>query len=93
MKVLSPRAFLGIRLAETGFHDGQDGTMLALEPTQAVTVSAPAGRLAVRPSTVSRMLDRLVARTLVERAADKRDPRRTVVRITPRRLEARAGIG
>lgn len=88
----SSRALLGIKLAEIGFYNGQDETMLALEPDRPVTVSALADKLSVRPSTVSKMLDRLVLKKLVERTADKRDLRRTVVRITPEGMEAQTQI-
>ena len=88
----SSRALLGIRLAEIGFYNGQDETILALQPDEPVTVSALADKLAVRPSTVSKMLDRLVVRKLVERTADRRDLRRTVIRITPEGVKAQSQI-
>ncbi|WP_246367649.1 MarR family winged helix-turn-helix transcriptional regulator [Aurantimonas endophytica] len=63
-------------------HAGQDELLLALVPEGTVSGSRLADTLAVRPSTVSKMLDRLVTAGLVERAEDPRDARRTVVRLT-----------
>ncbi|KQT65941.1 hypothetical protein ASG54_17130 [Aureimonas sp. Leaf460] len=53
------------------------------------TVSTVAAHLAIRPSTVSKMMDRLVNKGLVERVGDVRDGRRTLIRITPAGIEAR----
>ncbi|WP_353956206.1 MarR family winged helix-turn-helix transcriptional regulator [Aurantimonas endophytica] len=78
----SIRAMMGLRLADLGMHAGQDELLLALVPEGTVSGSRLADTLAVRPSTVSKMLDRLVTAGLVERAEDPRDARRTVVRLT-----------
>ncbi|KQT50201.1 hypothetical protein ASG43_21850 [Aureimonas sp. Leaf454] len=88
----STRALTGIKLAELGFHNGQDELLLALDEEAPVSVSHVADELAVRPSTISKMIDRLVAKGLVERAGDHRDARRTMVRITPRGLDARSRL-
>lgn len=79
----SSRALIGIKLAEVGFHNGQDELILALDEERPITVSNLANELAVRPSTVSKMLDRLFAKGLVERIGDGRDGRRTMIRVTP----------
>jgi DNA-binding MarR family transcriptional regulator len=47
-----------------------------------VSVSALAEQLSVRPSTVSKMLDRLIEKNLVARSANRTDARRTMVQLT-----------
>ena len=88
----STRALTGLKLAEMGFHNGQDELLLALDEEEPVSVSRLADELRVRPSTVSKMLDRLVGKGLMERMLDKRDARRTMVRITPAGLDARSEL-
>ncbi|KQT53308.1 hypothetical protein ASG43_19035 [Aureimonas sp. Leaf454] len=88
----STRALTSIKLAEMGFHNGQDELLLALDEEAPTSVSRIADELRVRPSTVSKMLDRLVAKGLVERQGDKRDARRTMVRITPAGLDAKSRL-
>ena len=78
----STRAFLTLVLAEIDLHPGQDQLLARLEPESPVSVSALADQLAVRPSTVSKMLDRLIEKHLVMRAASNRDARRTMVMLT-----------
>lgn len=84
----SMRALQGIKLASLGFHNGQDELLMAID-AKGETVSVVAEHLAIRPSTVSKMMDRLVAKGLVERVGDARDGRRTLIRITPAGIEAR----
>ena len=84
----SMRALQGIKLASLGFHNGQDELLMAID-AKGETVSVVAEHLAIRPSTVSKMMDRLVAKGLVERTGDVRDGRRTLIRITPAGIEAR----
>lgn len=86
----STRALTGLKLAEMDFHNGQDELLLALDEARPISVSRLADELHVRPSTVSKMLDRLVVKGLVERSADNRDARRTVVGITPAGLDAKS---
>ncbi|KQT47595.1 hypothetical protein ASG43_10995 [Aureimonas sp. Leaf454] len=84
----SMRALQGMKLAALGFHNGQDELLMAID-TKGETVSNVAEQLSIRPSTVSKMMDRLVAKGLVERIGDSRDGRRTLIRITPDGIEAR----
>jgi DNA-binding MarR family transcriptional regulator len=86
----STRALMGIKLAELDFHNGQDELLVALNEEAPIAVSKLADELHVRPSTVSKMLDRLVIKNLVERIGNPRDARRTMVRITPAGLDARS---
>lgn len=85
----STRAFLALLLAEAGLHPGQDQLLDRLEPNVALSVSALAEQLAVRPSTVSKMLDRLIEKDLVTRASSHRDARRTMVTLTEKGRQAR----
>ncbi|MCE7027481.1 MarR family winged helix-turn-helix transcriptional regulator [Jiella avicenniae] len=88
----STRAFLTILLAEIDLHPGQDQLLDRLEIENPVNVSTLAELLAVRPSTVSKMLDRLIERGLVSRSANARDARRTMVHLTPAGLEAQRQV-
>ena len=84
------RALMRIKLAELGFHNGQDELLLALDEEAPVSVSTLAETLSVRPATVSKMLDRLVQKGMVERIENKSDARRTMVRVMPAGLDARS---
>jgi DNA-binding MarR family transcriptional regulator len=88
----SVRALLGIKLAEIGLNNGQDEAMLALDEANPVSVAVLAEKLSVRPPTVSKMLDRLVAKNLVDRVNDSSDARKTMVKITPTGLETQERI-
>lgn len=78
----STRAFLALLLARIGLHPGQDQLLERLSPGQTISVSVLAGQLSVRPSTVSKMLDRLIERNLVQRVVSTGDARRTMVLLT-----------
>lgn len=80
----STRAFIALLLAEIGLHPGQDQLLDRLMPGTPISVSVLANELSVRPSTVSKMLDRLIDRGLVIRTANKSDQRRTMVELTPK---------
>lgn len=56
----STRAFLALLLSDIGLHLGQDQLIACLRHGEPMSVSTLADRIAVRPSTVSKMLDRLV---------------------------------
>ncbi|WP_245413661.1 MarR family winged helix-turn-helix transcriptional regulator [Mangrovicella endophytica] len=85
----STRAFLSLVLAEIDLHPGQDQLLDRLDQDTPVSVSDLADQLAVRPSTVSKMLDRLIEKQLVERQSHSHDARRTMVIITPAGQEVR----
>jgi DNA-binding MarR family transcriptional regulator len=86
------RVLFGMALAEAGFHNGQDQVLASLVPGEPVAVSALAEHLDVRPSTVSKMLDRLTDKGLVERRQVDRDRRVTLVFLTLAGEKARADI-
>jgi DNA-binding MarR family transcriptional regulator len=77
------RVLFGMALAEAGFHNGQDQVLAFLVPGEAVAVSALAAGLDVRPSTISKMLDRLTDKGLVLRQQADRDGRMTLACLTP----------
>ena len=88
----STRAFVALLLSEIGLHPGQDQLIDKLDANRLVSVSALAEQLAVRPSTVSKMLDRLVDKGLLERSANDADARRTMVGLTDKGIEAQTAI-
>jgi len=88
----STRAFNTLSLAEIGLHPGQDQLLDKLDADHPVTVSSLANDLGVRPSTVSKMLDRLVEKGLVERCASRADARQTMVRLLPTGQKAQAAV-
>jgi DNA-binding MarR family transcriptional regulator len=85
----STRQLVKIKLAEHGFHNGQDELLLALDERKSISVSELATALYVRPSTVSKMVDGLAKRDLVRRAASISDGRNTIVQITAGGIYAR----
>ena len=78
----STRALTALLLNEIGLHAGQDQLLAALNMKKSISVCDVSSVLNVRPSTVSKMVDRLVVRGYIERGADKGDARRTVLRLT-----------
>lgn len=88
----STRAFLSLFLAEIGLHPGQDQLLDRLEFGRPVSVSVLAEQLAVRPSTVSKMLDRLIEKGFVQRINSDGDARRTMVLLTEAGEKMRLGI-
>lgn len=88
----SSRAFLTLLLAEIGLHPGQDQLLQSLAPGDTISVSVLADQLAVRPSTVSKMLDRLIERDLVKRTASSQDARRTLVTLTTEGVKAKRAV-
>ncbi len=78
----STRAFLALLLADIGLHLGQDQLIACLRDGEPMSVSTLADRIAVRPSTVSKMLDRLVEKGAVRRLVSEEDARRTMVLLT-----------
>lgn len=77
------RALVGLKLAKLGLASGQDRMLIALAEHESLSVSALAAELNVRPSTVSKMMDRLTARGLTQRRPDIDDARRINVELTP----------
>lgn len=83
------RALMGLKLGEIGLANGQDELLLLLDKDTPQQVTTLAERLGVRPSTVSKTLERLVQRGLARREPSKVDTRMTLVTITPLGAEER----
>ncbi len=76
------RALLGVRLAEIGLNPGQDQMIVLLEREVRCKVGAVADALNVRPSTVSKMADRLRAMGLIDKETIELDARCTELSLT-----------
>jgi DNA-binding MarR family transcriptional regulator len=86
------RILLGISLAELGLVRGQDEMLMALQIGSPIAVSSLAVLIGVRPSTVSKMADRLIESGVVRRSADPLDSRKTLIVLTPAGLAVRSKI-
>ncbi len=88
----STRQMLQLKLAEIGLAVGQDQFLDLLTVEESIPVSVFAQKLNVRPSTTSKMTDRLAVHGWVVREGDGEDSRRTLLRLTPAGLEMQAKI-
>ena len=88
----STRTILQLRLSEIGFYNGQDDLLISLSNIESSTVTDLARKVCVRASTMSKMVDTLLERGLVERRPDPADARRVYVRLTPKGVVARDRI-
>ena len=86
------RALVSLKLAEIGIHPGQDQMLDILDEEEPVAVSVLASALCVRPSTASKMIDRLLADDLVSRSETDTDKRRSLIRLTSKGAKARDAI-
>jgi DNA-binding MarR family transcriptional regulator len=85
----SVRGLSGYMLAEVGLHPGQDAMILALASGTSLSVTELADALGVRPSTVSKMADRLLKCGYLLRKRDETDKRTTSISLTPEGLALR----
>jgi DNA-binding MarR family transcriptional regulator len=88
----SMRCLTGLALGEFGLFSGQDEMLLALHGSAPLSVSTLSKVLGVRPSTVSKMADRLQERELVTRTKDADDKRLSYITITETGLELRKNV-
>lgn len=88
----SCRQLMQIKLVEIDVMVGQDQFLDVLTAERGIPVSLLAQRLNVRPSTTSKMADRLVAQGWVLREVDDEDGRRTRLRLTPIGLEVQTEV-
>lgn len=88
----STRQLVSLRLAEIGVIVGQDQLIDYLDPVQPRSGQDAALALSVRPSTISKMLDRLQHRGWITRAQDHGDMRRTLVLLTETGAETRVRV-
>jgi len=71
----SHRGYASILLAELGLHVGQEMLLLHLWQEDGLTLSQLAERLAVKPPTVTKMLERMQKAGFVECRKDAQDQR------------------
>lgn len=74
------------QLAEIGLVSGQDRLLDTLHADELVSVTVLAQAMHIRPSTLSKMLDRMGERGLCRRERSTADQRLTMVRLTPEGL-------
>jgi len=77
------RAMLGLKLAEIDLCAGQDQLLSVFQGPSRASISTLANAVSVRPSTVSKMVDRLIEKGLMQRLRDPNDARTTLVELTP----------
>ncbi|WAJ27862.1 MarR family winged helix-turn-helix transcriptional regulator [Antarcticirhabdus aurantiaca] len=76
------RALMDLKLQSIGLEVGQDQLLLAITETNSNLVSKLADQLNVRPSTLSKMTDKLAEKGLVLRGKSPADGRVTVLHLT-----------
>ncbi len=76
------RTALAARLLAHGFYAGQDQIMLALDREDGQTPGNLAGRLGVRPPTITKTINRLQAQGFLEKHASSSDARQTHIFLT-----------
>ncbi|WP_158874026.1 MarR family winged helix-turn-helix transcriptional regulator [Antarcticirhabdus aurantiaca] len=86
------RQLMQLKLAAIDVVVGQDSLLDLLRLEDTMTVTLVARTLNVRPSTISKMADIMVAQGWVVRESDDDDGRRTRLRLTPIGLERQAKV-
>ena len=76
------RTALAARLLDHGFYAGQDQIMLALDREDGQTPGNLAGRLGVRPPTITKTINRLQAQGFLEKRASSADARQAHIFLT-----------
>ncbi|RVB22886.1 MarR family transcriptional regulator, partial [Mesorhizobium sp. M7A.F.Ca.CA.004.05.1.1] len=76
------RTALAARLLAHGFYAGQDQIMLALDREDGQTPGNLAGRLGVRPPTITKTINRLQAQGFLEKRASSADARQAHILLT-----------
>ncbi|WAJ29522.1 MarR family winged helix-turn-helix transcriptional regulator [Antarcticirhabdus aurantiaca] len=76
------RALLDLKLQDIGLEVGQDQLLLELSREKTQRSSKLAEKLAIRPSTLSKMADKLAAKGFVMREKTPDDRRLTILRLT-----------
>jgi DNA-binding MarR family transcriptional regulator len=83
---------MSIKLAEIGLHIGQGDLLTSLAEGEIIAVSESAKRLNIRPSSASKLIDRLVEQGFIRRFADPLDSRKSLIEITPSGALARSKV-
>lgn len=76
------RTALAARLNGHGFYAGQDQLMLALEHEDGQSPGELAGKLGVRPPTITKTINRLTSQGVLEKRASQADARQTHIFLT-----------
>jgi DNA-binding MarR family transcriptional regulator len=76
------RTALAARLLAHGFYAGQDQIMIALSQEDGQTPGQLAGRLGVRPPTITKTINRLQAQGFLDKKASETDARQAHVYLT-----------
>lgn len=82
------RTSLASRLLDHGFYAGQDQIMLALASEDGQTPGQLAGRLGVRPPTITKTINRLQAQEFLTKRASENDARQAHIFLTDSGREA-----
>ncbi|MEZ5803323.1 MAG: MarR family transcriptional regulator [Rhizobiaceae bacterium] len=82
------RTALAARLLDHGFYAGQDQIMLALSQLDGQTPGQLAGKLGVRPPTITKTINRLQAQGVLDKRASEEDARQAHIFLTERGREA-----
>lgn len=76
------RTALAARLLSHGFYAGQDQIMMALDAEDGQTPGQLAGRLGVRPPTITKTINRLQVQGFLEKRASDSDARQAHIFLT-----------
>lgn len=76
------RTALAVRLLEHGFYAGQEQVMIALGREDGQTPGQLAGRLGVRPPTITKTINRLQTQGFLEKRSSEADARQAHVYLT-----------
>ncbi|MEX0956474.1 MAG: MarR family winged helix-turn-helix transcriptional regulator [Rhizobiaceae bacterium] len=76
------RTLLASRLLQQGLYAGQDQVILALNASDGQTPGSLAGKLGVRPPTITKTINRLQAQGFLERRASETDSRQAHIFLT-----------
>ena len=76
------RTALAARLLAHGFYAGQDQIMLALDREDGQTPGQLAGRLGVRPPTITKTINRLQAQGFLDKRPSEADARQAHIYLT-----------
>ena len=82
------RTALAVKLLEHGFYAGQEQIMIALGRDDGQTPGQLAGRLGVRPPTITKTINRLQVQGFVEKRSSESDARQAHVFLTEKGREA-----
>lgn len=82
------RTALAARLLNHGFYAGQDQIMLALDHDDGQTPGQLAGRLGVRPPTITKTINRLQVQGFLDKRASESDARQAHIFLTDTGREA-----